>query len=396
MGRHINSNNYTKQYILSKISQESIFSRYFHIPIDIIRDCIENNTLILSPIREDEHPTCGFRYNNKGQLKFRDFAGYFWGDCFDAVALIISKAYNRTYDVNNKNDFVQILKHISLTFKDVIENVEKDPNIITKIDEGVLKLRKDKPIIDLVIREWNKEDVKYWNTFGISIHDLNINFVYPIDQYYINRKQNPEPKYFYDTKDPCYAYYLGKGTDNINNYKLYFPKRDKTSHNKFICNCNHLEGILNLSERDYDYIILTKSTKDRIALFSAIRCYASLYRESNIKIGVINIPHETYRLRDVEVTWLKDKLNINGEIVTFMDNDRTGMIEAIYLKNTFGFKPILIPKEYNVKDFAELMSITSINKICELIKDTIKKLKYGSRKNISNTYSRNIDNNLPF
>ena len=259
-----------------------------------------------------------------------------------------------------------------------------------------MKLRKDKPIIDLVIREWNKEDVKYWNTFGISIHDLNINFVYPIDQYYINRKQNPEPKYFYDTKDPCYAYYLGKGTDNINNYKLYFPKRDKTSHNKFICNCNHLEGILNLSERDYDYIILTKSTKDRIALFSAIRCYASLYRESNIKIGVINIPHETYRLRDVEVTWLKDKLNINGEIVTFMDNDRTGMIEAIYLKNTFGFKPILIPKEYNVKDFAELMSITSINKICELINDTIKTIKYGNRKNISNTYSRNIDNNLPF
>ena len=35
-------------------------------------------------------------------------------------------------------------------------------------------------------------------------------------QFYINRKQNPEPKYYYDEKDPCYAYYLGKGNDNIN------------------------------------------------------------------------------------------------------------------------------------------------------------------------------------
>ena len=396
MGRHINSNTFTKQYILSKISQESIFSVYFHIPIEIIRDCITKGTLILSPIREDTHPTCGFRYDNKGRLRFKDFAGYFWGDCFDAVALVISKAYNKTYDVSNKQDFINILRHISLTFKDVIENVEKDPNIINKIDEGVSKLRKDKPIIDLVIREWNKNDVQYWNKFGIGIQDLNINFVYPVDQYYINKKQNPEPKYYYDKTDPCYAYYLGKGSDNINNYKLYFPNRTKNSRSRFICNCNHLEGILNLNEREYTHIVITKSTKDRIALFTAIKHYTSLYRETNVKIGVINIPHETYKLRDVEVAWLKDKLRADGEIVTFMDNDRTGKIEAIYFEKTFGFKPILIPKEYNVKDFAELMSIIDINDICKLIEETINKLKYGRRKSISNTCFGNEYSDLPF
>lgn len=396
MGRHINSNTYTKQYILSKVSQELIFSTYFHIPIDIIRDCIDNNTLIISPIREDNHPTCGFRYNNTGMLKFRDFAGYFWGDCFDAVALVISKAYNINYDISNKKDFIQVLKHISLTFKNIINNEETDPNIITKINEGISKLRKDKPVIDLVVREWNKEDISYWNNFGITIQDLNINFVYPIEQYYINRKQNPEPKYFYDSKDPCYAYYLGRGNDNINNYKLYFPKRTKDSHNRFICNCNHLEGILNLSEREYTYIIITKSTKDRIALFRAIKYYSSLYREENIKIGVINIPHETYKLRDIEFSWLQDKLINNGEIVTLMDNDRTGMIEALYFKKTFNFKAILIPKTYGAKDFAELMSKLPINKICELIKSTIKKIKTNNGKNISNSNCREQNTSLPF
>ena len=396
MGRHVNTNNYTKQYILSKISQELIFSTYFNIPIETIQYCIKTNELIISPIREDNHPTCGFRYDTKGRLKFRDFAGYFWGDCFDAVALVISTAYWKEFNVNNKHDFVHILKHISLTFRDIINNETKDPNIITKIEDGISKLRRDKPIIDLVIREWNKDDIAYWAKFGISIRDLNINFVYPVDQFYINRKQNPEPKYYYDEKDPCYAYYLGKGSDNINNYKLYFPKRTKDSHSRFICNCNHLEGILNLTERDYTHIIITKSTKDRIALGSTLRYYTSLYGGANIKVGVINIPHETYRLRDIEIDWLKDKLRFDGEIVTFMDNDRTGIMEAIYLRKEFGFKAILIPKEYGAKDFAELNSITAINVVCELIKKTIEELKYDRRKNISRTTVGNVDTSLPF
>lgn len=396
MGRHINTNNYTKQYILSKISQELIFSTYFNIPIETIQYCIKTNELIISPIREDNHPTCGFRYDTKGRLKFRDFAGYFWGDCFDAVALVISKAYGKEFNVNNKQDFVYILKHISLTFKDIINNETKDLNIITKIEDGISKLRRDKPIIDLVIREWNKDDVAYWAKFGISIKDLNINFVYPVEQFYINRKQNPEPKYYYDEKDPCYAYYLGRGSDNINNYKLYFPKRTKDSHSRFICNCNHLEGILNLTERNYTHIIITKSTKDRIALGSTLRYYTSLYGGFNIKVGVINIPHETYRLRDIEIDWLKDKLRFDGEIVTFMDNDRTGIMEAIYLRKEFGFKAILIPKEYGAKDFAELNAITAINVVCELIKTTIEELKYDRRKNISRTTVGNVDTSLPF
>lgn len=396
MGRHINTNTYTKHYILSKISQELIFSTYFNIPIETVQHCIKTNELIVSPIRDDNHPTCGFRYDPSGRLRFRDFAGYFWGDCFDAVALVISKAYGREFNVNKKQDFVHILKHISLTFKDIINNEAKDPNIITKIEDGISKLKKDKPIIDLVVREWNKNDIAYWTKFGISIKDLNINFVYPVDQFYINRKQNPEPKYYYDEKDPCYAYYLGKGNDNINNYKLYFPKRTKDSHSRFICNCNHLEGILNLTERDYTHIVITKSTKDRIALGSALKYYTSLYRGSNIKIGVINIPHETYRLREIELNWLKDKLRFDGEIVTFMDNDRTGMMEAIYFNKEYRFKPILIPKEYGAKDFAELASMLAINTICELIKQTIENLKYGRRKDISRSNIGNVSDSLPF
>ena len=106
---------------------------------------------------------------------------------------------------------------------------------------------------------WNNKS-KFTDISKNSFIDCKYNFVYPVEQYYINRKINPEPKYFYKDSDPCYAYLLGKDKSGINNIKLYFPNREKGA-TRFITNCNHLEGIYNLDRNDYDYIILTKSSK---------------------------------------------------------------------------------------------------------------------------------------
>ena len=65
MGRSINSNNLTKKYILEKVSQIKIFSKYFDIPINVIQHCIDTVDLILYPIRDDRHQTVGIRYDNK-------------------------------------------------------------------------------------------------------------------------------------------------------------------------------------------------------------------------------------------------------------------------------------------------------------------------------------------
>ena len=97
--RNINSGKLTKNAVLAKISQISIFSYYMNIPEALIKHCIDTGELICSPLRNDEHPTAGFRYDNKGKLKFRDFSGMFWGDCFDVVALVISKLYKQDIDI---------------------------------------------------------------------------------------------------------------------------------------------------------------------------------------------------------------------------------------------------------------------------------------------------------
>lgn len=368
MGRNINTGTLTKSYILNKISQISIFSEYLNISDNIIQNCINTGEFILSPIRDDDFPTVGFKYNNRGNLKMKDFAGYFWGDCFDLVALVISNMYKRDFDVSNKTDFIHILRHISITFSNIFYNKDKDPNLTNEIKCSINSIKKRKPNIELVIRVWNEIDELYWKQFGISLQYLNTHFIYPVEQYYIDRKFNPEPKYYYNDKDPCYGYFLGKDyNNNLDNLKLYFPNRGHDS-TRFITNCNHLEGIYNLEKHDYDIICVTKSTKDRLSIGSTL--YTMNYKELNI--GVINIPHETYKLRNLEYNWLRSKLNDNGKICSLMDNDRVGKLAAKHLRDSYNITPIIISRQYNSKDFAEFIHNTSIKETRTIILKTIK------------------------
>lgn len=381
MGRNINSSKLNKQYVLDRVSQVTIFSTYLGLSDKLIQYCIDSGELICSPIRYDKHPTCGFKYDNKGKLKFKDFSGFFWGDCFDIVAYIMSYIYKKQYNVNDKHDFIKILRHITFTFKDIFYGNEKDINLINEINTTLIKIKSSKPVIELVIRSWNKLDELYWKQFGVSLRFLNINFVYPVEQYYINRKINPEPKYYYKENDSCYAYLLGEDSNGINNIKLYFPNRKK-GNTRFITNCNHLEGIYNLNKTNYDIIILTKSTKDRLAIGEVINNIYSLYGVgcTNL-IGCINIPHETYQLKQNEYDWLKGKLNNNGKIISIMDNDRTGKIESIWLKNNYNIIPILIPKQYNCKDAAEFISKNDIGSIKTEIVNLLNYVNYGKQSN---------------
>lgn len=396
MGRNINSSKLTKQLILSKVSQVTIFSTYLNLSDKLVQYCIDTGELICSPIRDDIHPTCGFRYDSKGKLKFRDFAGYFWGDCFDIVALIMGGIYNKQYDISNREDFIKVLRHITFTFKDIFYGQEKDINLINEINTGIIAIKHKKPNIELVVREWNEHDKEYWSQFGVPLQFLNINFIYPVEQYYINRKINPEPKYFYRTNDPCYGYCLGQDRSGVYNIKLYFPNRDKTV-TRFITNCNHLEGIYNLDKTDYDIIVITKSTKDRVSLGAAILRITSLYGGVDKKVGVINIPHETYKLRQNEFDWLKGKLSDEGKIVSLMDNDTTGKHEAIWLRNNYQIIPLLIPYIYHAKDFAELVSKHKFDEVINLIKQTINYIFNYERKD--NRFTRNTterSNSLPY
>lgn len=409
MKRNVNTSRLTKAFIESRISQEDIVSKYLNIPIEIVHNCIEHNNLIKSVFRDDDTDgSMGITYNRKGRLKVRDFGGFgFFEDVYGVVAYVLSVAYERPISTDNKQDFYFILKHIYRTFSDVIDNREHDYSVDDEIKNALFKTRSRKAIIEIVPRSWNKEDKTIWDKWNVNFAYLNTNFVIPVDQYYINRASNSDPKYRYSSKDPCYAYMLGQNKQGIYLIKLYFPLRNRHIDLKFITNCNVLEGLLNLELDNYDYIIITKSSKDRLSLGSHLTnkpFYGGAGKLLNI--GVINLPSENYRLKVNEYEWIKKKLADDGMILSFLDFDRTGREGAKYLLETYGIPYLFISRgefgleNYECKDFADLHDKYTKNEIDTFIKETIRyvEIRYkNSEMGDTNAYYQRIsDCELPY
>ncbi len=400
MKRNPNTTNLTKDYIESKISQESIISKYLDIPIEVVQDCIQKNHLINSVFRDDDfNKSMGIQYNAKGRLKVRDFGGYgFFEDVYGVVAYVLSLAYERKIETNNKQDFYFILKHIAYTFSDVIDGKEVDPNLQPLIANALSKGKSRKQIIDLVTRSWNKQDKELWAKWGVDLSYLNTHFVFPIDQYYINRGVDTDPKYYYKQKDPCYAYILGTNRQGIRLIKLYFPCRNRSTQLKFITNCNVLEGLPNLELDNYDYILITKSSKDRLSIGNHI-CNNPLYGGGKrLNIGVINLPSENYQLKQVEYDWLVKKLADDGMILSLLDFDQTGRKGAKYLEETYNIPYLFITRgefglpNFECKDFADLHDKFNKKEINRFIEDTKKyvEIRFKTSEENSDAFEQRI------
>ena len=407
MKRGVANSNLTKEYIESKISQESIVSKYLDIPIEVVKDCIEHNHLIQSVFRDDDfNKSMGIQYNAKGRLKVRDFGGFgFFEDVYGVVAYVLSLAFERKIETNNKQDFYFVLKHIAYIFSDVIEGKTVDPNLDPLIANAIAKGKQRKAIIDIAPRSWNKYDKDIWARWGIDLGYLNTHFVFPVDQYYINRTVGTEPKYYYKAKDPCYAYYLGTNRQGIRLYKLYFPRRNRRTELKFITNCNVLEGLLNLELDNYDYILITKSSKDRLSIGNHLMLHPLYGGAKRLNIGVINLPSENYKLRPAEYDWLAKKLADDGMMLSLLDFDQCGRCGAKYLEEEYNIPYLFITRgefglpNFNCKDFADLHDKFNKEQINRFIEDTKKyvELRFKQEGNPDACYADGLSNDmLPF
>jgi len=371
-------NNIDKNFILNNVDQIQIFARYFNIKESDIENCIINNSLIHSPIRIDDRPSVGFRYNNKGRLKMRDFGGFFWGDCFDAVAYVLSSKSSKI-DINNAANFKYILTHIASEFN-IINGVSNDDDIIRLATIA----KKSKKIITFEPRNWDNNDKRIWidkyhNLFTFDYLDKS--YIYPVELFWIDSYSQPEPKYYYTRKDPCYAYYLGQDDDNLPNIRLYFPNRKNDLRRpKFISNNNSFQGVLDINGK-YDVIVLTKSYKDVVALR---RLNESLFFTGNLRILFIAYPSENFILTNDIVNWLLDRLyepDVNN-IINFLDFDRTGRRSAYYCYNEFNIPFVFLTNgefgldNHGAKDITDFIEKYGINATVTIINEFIKN-RYG-------------------
>ena len=168
-----------------------------------------------------------------------------------------------------------------------------------------------------------------------------------------------------------------------------------------------LEGLPNLERDDYDYILITKSSKDRLSIGNHI-CDNLFYGGTGIplNIGVINLPSENYKLKQNEYEWLTNKLKDGGMIISLLDFDATGRQGAKYLEETYNIPYVFITRgelglyDYECKDFADLCDKYDNKTINQFIKETIAyvELKYRGENvyNTNDNYQRLCKFNLPY
>lgn len=340
----------TKDYILSKISEEQIFEHYLGIKVQF-------DTLLIAPsvIRSRDHrPTCSFYYSSNGKLRFRDFAGYFWGDAFDIVAFI-----NRL-NSRDKKDFGIILDIIARDFR--LHKYEGKIEIASGSTYDVrdtnfkVAIPKKKIKFEIKKREWNQLDARFWIQGNITKRILDRYEIHPAQYIW----KNGDLVYTYNTKDPAYVYAFGDG-----NFKIYFPYRKDW---RFLSNCSVLQGFKQIMP---DRIgIITKSYKDVASLAS-------------FNLQAVAPSSETTLITKDEWFTLK---NTCEHWFSLMDYDRTGIIMAKKLRKEYGIHPLFFAKDkykslaknyidFGVKDFFEFVTKFGKDETSKLIDNTINKFE---------------------
>lgn len=356
----------TKDYLYQFISQQDIME--FYLGVNVVFD-----QLIESPLRPDSSPTCGFKYNDKNILRFKDFAGYFWGDCFDVVAYRINQNQNilKYYDINyvdsnNPKGFGIILDVIARDFKlgkySGRHNLRKTDYIKPTPDKNKFKHKKEKSVFNIETRNWNYRDRNYWSSYYLSKSECVNAHIYPLQALWSNGLL------IYDYKnddDIGYAYYFGQ-INGINQFKIYFPNRKEY---KFLSNTDVIQG-LNILEKDKEFVIITKSYKDVICLKS-------------FGISAIAPSSETNLISPVFADNLYKWFDY---VFSLMDYDRTGVKMSIKLLNIYGISPLFFT-DYPLKR----KNFKQGFRDCKDFSDYLK--KYGvdeTQKLINYAYKENI------
>lgn len=323
----------TREFILSRITEEDIFYKYMGIRP-------RTDGYFVNPFRNDDYPDCKFYRDSRGVLKFNDFA-YKWNvDCFN----VAMKVYNCNYG--------EVLHKIAKDFD--IYNVQ--PNLETL--NNVTKHIQDKEALNKEIqvqrKDFTKWDIDYWISQGWSKEALELFNVGSLLRAWMVKDGKRIQIYEYNKKDPGFVYYFGMHKI-IPQYKLYFPLRNNF---RFLQNTNHeiIQGWHQLPEEG-ETLVITKSFKDVGALwgfgFPAIAPMA-----------------ETVLIKPEQFEELNNRF---FDIYTLFDRDRTGMVASQLYRKSYNTTPLLFDseglfrKESEPKDFTDHLKAYGNMYIVDLI-----------------------------
>lgn len=321
----------TKELLLSKYSQETYFEHYLGVPV--------KKGLFKSPaiIRIDNKPTCAFYKNNRGVLKYKDFAG----PSFDFVGCVMY-IFNCSYYI--------ALKTIAIDFGFI-----EDPKAIKNLPKieysGNIIKETTRANIAVEIKEFSKKELDWWESFGISKNTLEKFRVYSIKSIFLNGV------YFNSSSDssPIYGYYGGKNSTGDELWRLYMPTKRKY---RFISNWSStmIQGSKQLPKNG-EFIVITKSLKDVMSLYE-------------FGITAVAPNSENLFLTDSQYIKLQQRF---PEIYLLYDSDLPGVRSANKIRKQYtDLKVLLVPK---VKDFTDYVKKYGTLNTLNLIEQWLEKRK---------------------
>ncbi len=298
--------------------------------------------LFRSPLRNDRNPTASFYRDRRGRLIMKDFSGAFSGDCFSVVMEKFQCSYYMALQIV-ANDFGIIRR------KDLKKNYPKIEYSGIKFEE------KESAKIQIQTRDFNKKELDWWLSYGITKQTLEKFRVYPVDKAWLN------DQLFYQNVDNKLVFgYYGGIKDGNELWRLYFVGR-KTY--KFISNWkgNQIQGIHMLNKTGGDYIVITKALKDCMTLYE-------------YGIPAIAPCSENQFVTKDQYEWLKSHFK---HIYLLFDNDLPG----VHAMNKFHKEfPDLICLKLNredAKDISDYRKTFGYKKTLDLINVT--KKYYGEK-----------------
>ena len=322
----------TKEFLLSKNSEETYMSYYLGIPV--------KKGLFKSPLRNDHHTTCSFFRGHSGNLYFKDFAT---GQCLTFEGVVMAK-YNCTYH--------NALKIIAKDFgyiQDAHKREVHKPEI--KVQP---KFESEKEtFIQVEIKDFSESELKWWASFGISESTLRKYRIYSVKTVFLNGSV-----YAQSTQhSPIYGYYFGK-KENIEQWRIYIPKRKEF---RFIGNVSSktIQGYKQLPDSG-KVLVITKSMKDVCLL-------------STLGIPAVAPNSETQFVTDKMLDEFRRRFK---NIVLLYDSDITGVRFMNKIrKQHHDLIVCMIPRKYEAKDITDFYQKYGKDQTISLIKEYINYLK---------------------
>lgn len=322
----------TKEFLFSKgINQESIIVHYTGIDITSKR-------LFLSPFRSDKKVTCGLYKSKNGTLYIHDFATNEHINCFEVVMRLFNINYYQALEIIAQ-DFGLIKGHTP---------VKKSPIIVPEIKET------ESSRIQVQIKRFSEEELKWWESFGITLKLLKKYNVFSIQHVFLNG----ELKFSSSSKNPIYGYYFGHDKNGEEKWKIYFPMRQEF---RFLNNISKkiLQGYKQLPKTG-DYLCITKSMKDCIAL-------------NRLGIAAVSPNSETLFINDKKLQEFKQRFK---HIIVLYDNDRPGKYNMAKIRREYPELNYYFLPNYLEKDVTDTIKRIGFEKMKELVKEFISKYKF--------------------